>query len=111
MLYLKSSAKLIKLFGEKEFIKSFDKARKKVKSCNSIPSIKEYKADLATIKVKISTSRCLMKEKLKNIGREILMTSDDINLQPTKSHGKEYNDITKTLQYIEILWKELGIAF
>ena len=49
-----------------------------------------------------------MKEKLKNIGMEIL-ASDDINLQPTKIHEKEYNDIKKTLQYIEILWKELEL--
>ena len=109
MLYSKSSAKLIKLFGEKEFIKSFDKARKKVKSCNSAANIKEYKAELATIKVKISNLRCLMKEKLKNMEREILMTSDDINLQPNKIHEKEYNDIIKTLQYIEIIWKELEL--
>ena len=109
MLYSKSSAKLIKLFGEKEFIKSFDKARKKAKSCNSVANIKEYKAELATIKVKISNLRCLMKEKLKTMEREILMTSDDINLQPTKIHEKEYNDIIKTLQYIEILWKELEL--
>ena len=109
VLYSKSSAKLIKLFGEKEFIKSFDKARKKAKSCNSVANIKEYKAELATIKVKISNLRCLMKEKLKNMEREILMTSDDINLQPTKIHEKEYNDIIKTLQYIEILWKELEL--
>ena len=109
VLYSKSSAKLIKLFGEKEFIKSFDKARKKAKSCNSVANIKEYKAELATIKVKISNLRCLIKEKLKTMEREILMTSDDINLQPTKIHEKEYNDIIKTLQYIEILWKELEL--
>ena len=109
MLYSKSSTKLIKLFGGKEFIKSFDKARKKAKSCNSAGNIKEYKAELATIKVKISNLRCLMKEKLKNMDREILMTSDDINLQPTKIHEKEYIDIIKTLQYIEILWKELEL--
>ena len=30
-----------------------------------------------------------MKEKLKNIEREILMASDDINLQSTKIHEKE----------------------
>ena len=53
VLYSKPSAKLIKLFGEKEFIKLFDKARKKAKSCNSVPNIKEYKAELTTIKVKI----------------------------------------------------------
>ena len=109
VLYSKSSAKLIKLLGEKEFIKSFDKARKKAKSCNSVANIKEYKAELATIKVKISNLRRLMKEKLKTMEREILMTSDDINLQPTKIHEKEYNDIIKTLQYIEILWKELEL--
>ena len=49
-----------------------------------------------------------MKEKLKNIETEIL-ASGDINLQPTKIHEKEYNDIKKTLQYIEILWKELKL--
>ena len=65
VLYSKSSAKLIKLFGEKEFIKSFDKARKKVKSCNSVANIKEYKAELATIKLQISNLRHLTKEKLK----------------------------------------------
>ena len=103
MLHSKSPAKLIKLFGEKEFIKSFDKARKKVKLCNSVPNIKEYKAELATIKVMISNLRCLMMEKLKNIERGILTTSDDINLQPTEIHEKEYNDIIKNLQNIEIL--------
>ena len=108
MLYSKSSAKLIKLFWEKVFIKSFNKARKKVKSCNSVANIKEYKAELETIKVKISNLNCLMKEKLKNIETEIL-ASGDINLQPTKIHEKEYNDIKKTLQYIEILWKELKL--
>ena len=56
---------MIKLFGEKEFIKSFDKARKKVKSCNSVANIKEYKAELATIKLQISNLRHLTKEKLK----------------------------------------------
>ena len=45
----------------------------------------------------------------KDMERGILMTSDDINLQPTKIHEKEYNDIIKTLQYIEILWKELEL--
>ena len=44
-----------------------------------------------------------MMEKLKNIERGILMTSDDINLQPTEIHEKEYNDIIKNLQNIEIL--------
>ena len=56
---------MIKLFREKEFIKSFDKARKKVKSCNSVANIKEYKAELATIKLQISNLRHLTKEKLK----------------------------------------------
>ena len=32
------------------------------------------------------------------------MASDDINLQPTKIHEKDYNDIIKTLQYIEIIY-------
>ena len=63
VMHSKSSAKLIKLFGEKEFLKSFYK----VKSCNSVANITEYKAKLATIKVKISNLRCIMKEKLKNI--------------------------------------------
>ena len=108
MLYSESSAKFIKLFWEKVFIKPFDKARKKVKSCNSVANIKEYKAELATIKVKISNLSCLMKEKLKNIDTEIL-ASDDINLQPTEIHEKEYSDIKKTLQYIEILWQELEL--
>ena len=108
VLYSKSSAKLIKLFWEKIFIKSFSKARKKVKSCNSVANIKEYKAELATIKVKISNLNCLMKEKLKNIETDIL-ASGDINLQPTKIHEKEYNGIKKNLQYIEILWKELKL--
>ena len=49
-----------------------------------------------------------MKEKLKNIETDIL-ASGDINLQPTKIHEKEYNGIKKTLQYIEILWKELKL--
>ena len=40
-----------------------------------------------------------MKEKLKTVNREILMTSDDINLQPTKIHEKKYNDIIKTAVY------------
>ena len=40
-----------------------------------------------------------MKEKFKNVEREILMTSDDINLQPTKIHEKRYNDIIKTAVY------------
>ena len=53
VLYSKPSAKLIKLFGEKEVIKLFDKGRKKAKSCNSVPNIKEYKAELTTVKVKI----------------------------------------------------------
>ena len=59
MLYSKSSAKLIKLFREKDFVKSFDKARKKVKSYNSVANITEYKAELATIKVKISNLSAL----------------------------------------------------
>ena len=37
------------------------------------------------------------------------MTSDDINLQPTKIHEKEYNGIIKTLEYIKIIWKELEL--
>ena len=109
MLYSKSSAKLIKLFGGNEFIKLFDKASKKVKLCNSAANIKDYKAELATVKVKTSNLTCLMKEKLKNMETKMLMTSDDINLKPTKVHEKEYNDIIKTLQHIEIIWKELEL--
>ena len=108
-LYSESSAKLIKLFGEIEFTKSFQKATEKVKLYNSVASIKEYKAKLAIIKVKISNLRCLTKEKLRNMETEILMTCDDFKLQPTNINEKKYNDIIKTLQYIEIIWKELKL--
>ena len=50
-----------------------------------------------------------MKEELKNMETEILMTRDDINVQPTKIHEVEYNDIIKILQYIAIIWKELDL--
>ena len=109
MLYSESSAKLIKLFGEIEFIKSFQKAREKVKLYNSAASIEEDKAKLAMIKVKISNLRCLTKEKLRKMETEILMTCGDFNLQPTKIHEKEHNEIIKTLQYTEIIWKELEL--
>ena len=64
---------------------------------------------MAIVKIKTSNLTCLMKEKLKNMETKMLMTSDDINLKPTKIHEKEYNDIIKTLQHIEIIWKELEL--
>ena len=64
---------------------------------------------MATIEAKLANLRTKINKKLKEIEQRILLESDDINMNPLEKHKKEYNKIIETLQYINLIWKELEL--
>ena len=97
------------LFGDSEFVKRFDIVRKSIKKKKSISNITIYKTELAKIEAKLVNLRTKTNKNLKEIEQIILLESDDINMNPLEKHENEYNKITETLQYINLIWKELEL--
>ena len=64
---------------------------------------------MATIEAKLANLRTKINKKLKEIEQRILLESDDINMNPLEKHKNEYNKIIETLQYINLIWKELEL--
>ena len=100
----------MKLFGDSEFVKRFDIVRKSIKKKKkSISNITIYKTELAKIEAKLVNLRTKTNKNLKEIEQRILLESDDINMNPLEKHENEYNKIIETLQYINLIWKELEL--
>ena len=81
----------MKLFGDLEFVKQFDIARKNVEKSKSLSNITTYKTELATIEAKLPNLRTKTNKKLKEIEQRILLESDDINMNSLEKHKNEYN--------------------
>ena len=64
---------------------------------------------MAKIEVKLANLTTKTNKKLKAIEQRILLESDDIDMNPLEKHENEYNKIIETLQYINLVWKELGL--
>ena len=64
---------------------------------------------MAKIEVKLANLTTKTNKKLKAIEQRILLESDDIDMNPLKKHENEYNKIIETLQYINLVWKELDL--
>ena len=64
---------------------------------------------LAKIEVKLANLTTKTNKKLKAIEQRILLESDDIDMNPLEKHENEYNKIIETLQYINLVWKELDL--
>ena len=106
--YLKSSAKLMKLFGNSEFVKQFYTARNNVKN-KILPNITIYKTELAKVEAKLANLRTKINKKLKEIEQRILLKIDDIIMNPLEKNENENNKIIETLQHINLIWKELKL--
>ena len=64
---------------------------------------------MAKIEVKLANLTTKTNKKLKAIEQRILLESDDIDMNPLEKHENEYNKIIETLQYINLVWKELDL--
>ena len=64
---------------------------------------------MAKIEVKLANLTTKTNKKLKAIEQRILLESDDIDMNPLEKHENEYNKIIETLQYINLIWKELEL--
>ena len=64
---------------------------------------------MAKIEVKLANLTTKANKKLKAIEQRILLESDDIDMNPLEKHENEYNKIIETLQYINLVWKELDL--
>ena len=79
------------------------------KKNKSISNITIYKTALAKIEVKLANLTTKTNKKLKAIEQRILLESDDIDMNPLEKHENEHNKIIETLQYINLVWKELDL--
>ena len=64
---------------------------------------------MAKIEARLASLRTKTNKKLKEIEQRILLESNDINMNPLEKHENEYNKIIETLQYINLIWKELEL--
>lgn len=105
----KSSQKLLKIFGEKEFIISFNKARKMLKTSKNDDNLECYENQLAVVEVKLKNLKSEYRSELSQLEMEIMEENDGINAIPEKNQTPRYNYLVKTLQLIKLLHKELNL--
>ena len=104
--YLKSSDKLMKQFGNSKFVKEVDIAWKNVNKNKSLSNVTIYKTELAKTKAKLASLSTKTNKKLKETEQRFLIESD---MNPLENHENEYSKIIETLQYVNIIWKELEL--
>ena len=104
--YLKSSDKLMKQFDNSKFVKEVDIAWKNVNKNKSLSNVTIYKTELAKTKAKLASLSTKTNKKLKETEHRFLIESD---MNPLENHENEYSKIIETLQYVNIIWKELEL--
>ena len=108
-LFGKTSQYLIKLFGEKDFILQFDKARKKLKLDRCHTNVSIYRDCLANTEIKVVCEEEKLKKNLKEKEMEFLAKTDN-SLRPSSTTSdtarEEYNILIKKLKYIKAIKRE-----
>ena len=106
-----TTKRLIKVFGEQEYILEYDKRRKMLKSNKSNENLARYRDIIAQIEVKIVCEEDNLKKELKNLELIFLKDSKNTSIQPhcSSSNGDRtlYDSIIQKLQHIKVIRKAI----
>ena len=110
--YGKTSPYLIKIFGEKNFIKKFDRLRKNLEAHKTRENLDNYRSIMAEIEVKLSCKEDILKGKLCEREIKFLQESDSNSIYPIADSAfadkDEYNNIINKLKYQKIVKKKIN---
>ena len=109
--YRKASKYLIKIYGEKNFIKKFEKLRKNLKTRKTRESFDDYRSIIAEIEVKLVCKEGTLKGKSHELEVKFHQESDSNSIYPNNGRAladkDEYNNIINKLKYLKIVKKEI----
>ena len=109
--FCNTTKRLIKVFGEQEYILEYDKRRKMLKSNKSNENLARYRGIIAQIEVKIVCEEDNLKKELKNLELIFLKDSNNTSIQPhcSSSNGDRtlYDCIIQKLQHIKVIRKTI----
>ena len=83
----KTSQYLIKIFGERNFIRKFDRLRKNLKAHKTRENFQNYRSIIAGIEVKLSCKADILKGKLHELEMKFLQESNSNSIYPNAASG------------------------
>ena len=103
---------LLRIFGEKQFVHNYDKARKNLKAQHTATHQSNYHDVLAIVETKLSSEYSILQEKLKNLEFLGMQENETLSTVPLSTSNKDsYNGILQILKFIKLLRSELKLSF